>query len=226
MSSVTRLLMEAREYRGLAVAICENFRRQFTAQNATEHTRCWFVLHCLHFGLMSVSYNRVMCLANIKADNRVKPMFLRLHSFHQPSVCYWQKGGSIDTANQLSCLSAQNHALFRISDVTTPAYEADRVGFAHRIVRPKNQTVGSYDLDQSAQHAWIKEAGVIVNVSKILARLPSDVLHTLRRVFYVTVEPAHVVWKITTTVRNDDLEFGKAFQDAFINYGNHELRLF
>src|SRR5262245_1090101 len=132
----------------------------------------------------------------------------------------------MDTAKQLSCLAAQNHALLLVFDIRTLAHEADRVGFAHRIVRPKNQTIGSYNLDQRAQHVWIKEAGVIVNVSKILARLSSDVLHTLRRVFYVTVEPAHVVWKITATVRNDDLEFGKAFQDAFINYGNHELRLF
>src|SRR5262249_30219825 len=140
-----------------------------------------------------------------------------------------KRKGSIDatdTANQLGCLSAQNHALFHISDVRTPAYEANRVGFAYRVIRPKNQTLRSYDLDQGAQHAWIEEAGVIVNVSTVLTGLSSDVLHSMGRVFDVTVEPAHVVWKITATVRNDDLEFGKTLQDAFINYGNHELRLF
>src|SRR5215475_13683197 len=167
-------------------------------------------------------------MSNIKADPESAQADGYAASFIPPIKCLLlaKRKGSIDTANQLSCLSAQNHALFRISNVGTPAYEANRVGFTYRVIGSKNQTVRSYDLDQGAQHAWIKEASVIVNASKILARLSSDVIHTLGRVFHVTVEPAHIVWKISATVRNDDLEPGKTFQDTLINDGDHELRLF
>jgi hypothetical protein len=57
-------------------------------------------------------------------------------SFIPPIKCLLsaKRKGSIDTANQLGCLFAQNHALFGISDVWTPAYEANRVRFAYRVI--------------------------------------------------------------------------------------------
>src|SRR5262245_32502643 len=101
---------------------------------------------------------------NIKADPESGQADGYAASYIPPIKCLLL----VDTANQLSCLAAQNHALFRISNVGTPAHETHRIGFTYRIIGSKNQTVRSYDLDQGAQHAWIKKAGVIVNVSKVL----------------------------------------------------------